>query len=225
MIQHRETDFLKGAVVDRRSSSVINDPIAGAFARLSRVSHKDHDVVRVFLNPGLEKEEQVAGLSVSPVAANEGCVKCLECSRVSEIGKTSVVDVGALEYSIVRAKKFFFQHAVFEIIRAHVLCYGLVSGPHPAKPFVVMAPQSLAPRKPDQARAIPLLFVPRFAHFVKLHFGDSCEPLLEMISVSRRKEFGSIGNAVAIGIVELRVDARLLFCGDASFGYAIATRN
>src|SRR5258708_26471868 len=94
---------------------MIDDPIVGAIRSQARGAQKNHYVVREFLHPGLKKEEQIAGLSLGPIAADKNRIKTLQRSRICELGNFPAGQIARSVWSIVSAKKFVAQLMVFRV--------------------------------------------------------------------------------------------------------------
>src|SRR5262249_19069331 len=153
-------DFLHLALVVWRRTCVIDDPVIGAFAVVASVADEDHHVVRIFLNPGLVKEEQGAALSLTAVAADERGVVIFKRSRVGEFGEFIIGQIGLMKRSEVGAKEFFAEWAALKVVCLHIRRDGFVAFAHLLEPDPVVAAQRLAPREADNPRAIALTFVP-----------------------------------------------------------------
>src|SRR5215204_1899098 len=181
---HGESHLADFARVRGGRARVVDEPVRRALVARARAAEEEHDVVRVLLNPRLVEEEEVAGLGLSRVAADEVAVELLERARVGELGEGAVREVRFLERAGDGAEEFLADGAALQRVGAHVGRHGVVSFAHPQQPRAVVLAQSLAPTEAHQPGAVALPLVPLPAGVVELRLGDGGEPLAEALAVA-----------------------------------------
>jgi len=105
-----------------------------------------------------------------------------------------------MKRSEISAKDFFSERIVIEIEAGNIRRYSFVAWAHLLKPEAIVTPQRFPNCEAGQSGTIALLDLPLIAQLIELHLSDCREPPTKVVTILKRVQFDSVGDAVVIRV-------------------------